>query len=493
MNSNLSAFFLRGMFAVFLLMLMKPEAGKAQGSVFQRVYGGYSYDFGNDLVQTPDGGYVLLATSASYSESADFFLMKITPTGSYEWHRVYGGSFSDQASRIIQLNNGGFLVAGHGSQNGNDGFDNILLRTDANGDLLWFNHYNRFFWDFTSDMKLSADGGILVCGQTYSDEDNEMNARVFKTDMDGNLLWQTQFGGSGIDSASQIIETANHIFVIGTSQSGPFGKRDIAIWKLDLDGTPLQTCYFGGAENDVGDCIIQTNDGNLVFAAHSNSYFTSSNSYNYAVNKIDENGVSVWPFIQYSNNTMDWFHKRLVELTNGEFALSGTLGNSNNPDLFLYKLNHQGYFINSASYGSYNPDYSGSFITTSDNGFALIGSTRNFSQGIDNIYFIKTDSSLYNNLNPQIQVNVEELTKEVSLNLQPTIFNTSAQLTVVVPHHASIRIYDISGRVCNSYFQLPSTETQPFMIQNINAPDGMYFLEITGPELSTRIRFVIQQ
>ena len=73
---NKYKYFLRfGILSIDFLLAF-PHS-KAQTQKFQKVYGGYSYDYGNDLMQTADTGYLLLCTSNSFSSSSDIYLLKV--------------------------------------------------------------------------------------------------------------------------------------------------------------------------------------------------------------------------------------------------------------------------------------------------------------------------------------------------------------------------------------------------------------------------------
>ncbi|MBK6526058.1 MAG: hypothetical protein IPG07_11245 [Crocinitomicaceae bacterium] len=68
----------------------------AQNIHFLKSYGNSGYDYGRDIKQTPDSGYIATGSSSSFvGANADLFLLKIDSLGNFKWSYNYGGSDSD--------------------------------------------------------------------------------------------------------------------------------------------------------------------------------------------------------------------------------------------------------------------------------------------------------------------------------------------------------------------------------------------------------------
>ncbi len=83
---------------------------------WSRTVGGTNEDEGKTLVQTTDGGYALGGHSYSYAEGAgDFFLVKISSAGAFEWARTLdaGGKMEDRCYSLIQTSDNGYAMAGY--------------------------------------------------------------------------------------------------------------------------------------------------------------------------------------------------------------------------------------------------------------------------------------------------------------------------------------------------------------------------------------------
>lgn len=97
----------------------------ATGSLtWQNAMGGSEIDYAYDIDQTTDGGYVV--TGYSYSNnfdvignhgSLDYWVVRITDTGSIEWQKCLGGADDDLAFGVEQTTDGGYIVGGYTTSN----------------------------------------------------------------------------------------------------------------------------------------------------------------------------------------------------------------------------------------------------------------------------------------------------------------------------------------------------------------------------------------
>jgi hypothetical protein len=84
-------------------------------------YGTTGWDYPTEILQTPDGGYIVGGyTSSGISGDktqasigfSDYWLLKISATGTKQWDAAFGGSSGDELHELIQTSDGGFMVGG---------------------------------------------------------------------------------------------------------------------------------------------------------------------------------------------------------------------------------------------------------------------------------------------------------------------------------------------------------------------------------------------
>ena len=92
--------------------LVKTDAiGNMQ---WNKTYGGAGNEFAVYMIQTKDGGYALTGAQNSFGAGGtDVFLIKTDASGNTMWNRTYGGINNDEAYSMIQTNDGGYMMVGH--------------------------------------------------------------------------------------------------------------------------------------------------------------------------------------------------------------------------------------------------------------------------------------------------------------------------------------------------------------------------------------------
>jgi hypothetical protein len=117
------------------------------------------------------------------------------------------------------------------------------------------------------------DGGLIVVGNSRSEQSLEYNAWLLRLGRDGKIIWERSFGGSGSDQAYAVASTpGGGVAVAGHTRSKGAGKSDVWILRLNLEGELLWERTFGGLENDRARTIDAMADGGFVIAGMTQSY-----------------------------------------------------------------------------------------------------------------------------------------------------------------------------------------------------------------------------
>ena len=125
-------------------------------------------------------------------------------------------------------------------------------------------------FDWSSEMKLCSDGGIVSVG--YSNAKDIMNVFVVKTDKKGNLLWGQNLGNSSFyDYGISIDETAQGEYVVCGASKAVDGNNEVFLAFLDKNGRILLKYVDGGRGSDWGKAACVKKNGEIVIAGHTNS------------------------------------------------------------------------------------------------------------------------------------------------------------------------------------------------------------------------------
>ncbi|MCW4047043.1 MAG: hypothetical protein NWE99_05730 [Candidatus Bathyarchaeota archaeon] len=247
--------------------------------------GGAEVDKLFSATKTQDG-FMLAGLTYSFSSSeSDVWVIKIDLNGNVAWSKNYGWPLDDVGRAIAQTEDNNFVVAGYTDSMGNGDYEFLLLKIDADGNMVW----NKTYGGTQSDKAyavVAASGGCVVAGDTRSKGAGDNDAWVIKVDLNGNLVWDRTAGGSGFDMPSCITGSGSGGYVVGgfTFSFGS-GQRDFWLFKIDDSSSIQWSCTVGRSEYEEAYAVLETADNEFVMAGWTNSL--SMGHYDYYVVKIN--------------------------------------------------------------------------------------------------------------------------------------------------------------------------------------------------------------
>ncbi len=206
-----------------------------------------------------DGGLVITATVWGAREDAwgsDMWMIRTDSRGNPNWDRIIGGDGFDYAQAVVETQDGGFVLLGEGAEN------MLLVKYDAQGNMVWRRDF-RWFSAAAQDFREIADGSLIVLGTAYTEETS--SGWLIKTTKEGEVVWSKLYGGDGDDRGSSVQQTPDGgYFVVGSTQS--YGAADQSIWllRIDSDGDWLWYKTFGERGHSRASDAQLTSDNGLV-------------------------------------------------------------------------------------------------------------------------------------------------------------------------------------------------------------------------------------
>ena len=206
--------------------------------------------------------------------------------------------------------------------------------------------------------------------------------------------WEKTFGGIGNDEGYSVQQTTDGGYIIcgGTSSFGN-GWSDIYLIKTDGNGDSLWTKVLGGVVSERGYSVQQTNDGGYIVCGYSNS-FGNGLLHDFYLIKVDGNGNQLWD--QVFTQSHESSGKSVEQTIDGGYILCGSKRSTTNGinDVYLIKTDENGVEQWSESYGSGSLSEIGySVQQTIDEGYIITGVKENINQGSSDIYLVKTDEN----------------------------------------------------------------------------------------------------
>lgn len=220
----------------------------------------------------------------------DFWVIKLNASGVKQWSNYYGGSFTDTAYDAIQTEDDGYIIIGSSDSDDVDITNNLgsydfwILKISATGTLVWEKSFGGSEIDEAYGISQAADGNYLIVGDTRSNDLNisqnngAADLWIIKITPEGTLLWEKTFGGSSFDVGRSVSKTQDNGFLIsGSSRStdgsltSNKGQNDAWIIKINSSGNLVWQKTIGGSEVDFFYDAVELNDQTIIAVGDSNS------------------------------------------------------------------------------------------------------------------------------------------------------------------------------------------------------------------------------
>lgn len=340
---------------------------------WQKSLGGTGWDEATSIVQTSDSGFIIGGYTTSNDGDItvnngyyDYWVVKLNYSGAMLWQKTLGGTNDDEAYSIKQTTDDGFIIAGYSNSNdsdvtGNHGdYDYWVVKLDTIGNIQWQKTLGGSLVDKAYSIIQTLDGGYAVTGSSTSNDGDVTGNHYYedywvaKLDTAGTIQWQKSLGGSSLDAALSIIQSADGGYVLaGNSWSndgnvsghhGMMAQWDAWILKLDTVGILLWQQSYGGTDVDRAYSIVQTSAGDYVFCGDSesddydvNGHYGTSTTQDYSIFKItnEYNAITGKLFIDINSNSIQdagensIINNKVTEVNTNRFAFSNQNGKYN--------------------------------------------------------------------------------------------------------------------------------------------------------------------
>ncbi|MDH4155949.1 MAG: T9SS type A sorting domain-containing protein [candidate division Zixibacteria bacterium] len=444
---------------------------RSQTQLWSTNFGGRLNEMGSASVATADGGFAVLGSTYSFgSGGMDFYLVKIDSLGDTLWTRTFGGASFEDGYDIQRTADGGFVMVGATESYGGGGRDIYLVRADSSGRVLWARTYGGGQDDEGMSVRLTPDGGYVICGTTCSFGSGYNDVYFVRTNAAGDTVWTRTFGGPGGDSGFAVRVTADGGFIaVGTTGSFGTGYSSVYAIRMDSDGDSLWATTYGGTRADIGYSLELTSDGGFIFVGASASFGASYNDA-YLV-KTDIAGNVTWEYIY--GGTYDDRGYSVCQTADGGYALVGStlsFGSGKN-DVYVVKVDPMGTEIWSRSYGGRESDFCHAVIEDSGLDLFLVGHSYSYSAGGSDIYMLKIKGS---DATPVYEIDRPGLPDGFVLAQNyPNPFNPSTTIEFSVPgrSRAFLTIFNVLGQIVRQW-QFSSLSAGTYAVEWDGCNDG---------------------
>ncbi|QMU31049.1 T9SS type A sorting domain-containing protein [Adhaeribacter radiodurans] len=406
----------------------------AQNKEWDKTIGGSSDDKLSAMIATPDGGYILGGFSYSNKSgdktqgnkgdcygsgcyTSDFWVVKLSPDGTKEWDKTFGGEQDDKLRAIIPAPDGGYLLGGSSdspasgdkSESSKEvpnqvryySSDYWLVKIDDNGKKVWDKTFGGDAYEELTSLATTPDGGFLIggfsnSGKGYDKSQTSKGAEdywIIKIDSQGKKIWDKSLGGDSYDYLTSLLKTPDGGYLLGGfSASGKRGNKseasrdgqdinnrgDYWVVKIDAQGEKVWDKTLGGDRKDEPYSLLRTPDGGYLVGGYSNSNRSvdkSKSAYGYWVVKLKATGEKVWEKVY--GTTYNYPLQSMVAASDGGYVLGGS-------NYYVVKIKEDGTKVWDKTFGrevQFNADIFSSLVATPDRGYLLGGYSRSDKGG----------------------------------------------------------------------------------------------------------------
>lgn len=455
---------------IIILLLQFTGAILAQDTAAVHTYGGNSFEDARCIVPALNGGFILAGTSGSQQESTtNAYVLKVDEDLNCIWFLNHGGFGVEKLSDVVQDAFGNIIVVGYASIVPDSGYDVLVLKINAGGELIWQRNLGGAGWEFADDVAIHPNGGYLIAGKRMNGL-NADDALLYYIDSNGEVLNELNWGGDFDDAIHFLAVHDSVIYACGGL--GISDSTQLA-WSVQLN---LNLDVIGA------DTVFTYSNSSLEYMDfHGDTVFTLGT---YAIDSLGvrgsffsrkESGNTIWSLDAYNFEAREIrFNNQLIYLpgTNSFFGLGGAAAS-------ICLLTENGNFVDCPSFGDIGDEgfYAMSF---KDEIPVLVGNSNSYSEFGDNdVYVVMlSDSMVYGNYT--LDIHHEDCFalstwQQVDAN-QPSIKILQGGIQVEWNHHPiSAELFDLLGNRLD--FQ---TNQRQVFLSTSAYPCNIYVLRITA-------------
>ena len=255
----------------------------------------------------------------------DMFLVKYDSSGTKQWTKQLGTSKGDYGRSVTTDSSDNIYLTGStwGGLDGNTNLadnDIFLVKYNSSGTRQWTKQLGTTYTDYGLGVITDSSGNIYVTGEIGAGLDGntylgDFDIFLVKYNSSGTKQWTKQLGTSSSDSGNGVTtDSSGNIYVTGSTGGGLDGNTnygndcsvppgfwnsinncsDIFLVKYNSSGTKQWTKQLGTSSGDYGNDVTTDSSGNIYVTGSTNGGLdgnTNSGSYDIFIVKYNSSGI----------------------------------------------------------------------------------------------------------------------------------------------------------------------------------------------------------
>lgn len=355
--------------------------------ILRSVLGNERGEVATSVLELEDGGFLIAGYEYDDWDSEwDALILRVSPDGRQVWRRSSDRSGNDYAWVVRETKENRFVVVGTRTTAEGDtaGYMECI---DDDGNEIWLRTYGGAKSEVLWAAERATDGGFFLAGQTDSEGAGGLDFYVVRTDAEGRELWSRAFGGPATDRAFGIDLSPDGGALVAGFQGENRETMNILLLRIDAKGRELWRRTLGGDRFDVAHDVQRVADGGFVIAGYTNSF--GPGDQDGFLMRLTAHGRMLW--MKTYGNADDDRVLHAAPMADGGFALIGysRLGTGENWDMVVRRVDRHGDLVWSHRAGGALPDMGKDVIVTRDGSVVVVGGTRSENPPYDDILLLR--------------------------------------------------------------------------------------------------------
>jgi len=314
--------------------MTKTISAQTSSAVWSHVYGNSANGqvFAENIIQTRDGGYAILADSGQIGQYYGCELIKLDSQGNIQWNRTFTADHSIDPTAFIQTSDSGFAMVGISSYFPVNNYTRLVwfTKTDANGTVQWTKYYGDELGVYEPRaLAGTSDGGYIIAGDYSSNTTTTgWEALAIKIDASGNEQWIKTYAGQNDLRFFAVVQSTDGGYAMAGIEGDSNGNiPHFWLVKTDSSGNiqwnqTYARARLSGDDFDTCNSMIQTSDGGYALAGWTaGGYARDYTEYgSFWLVKTDSKGNMEW------NSVIGCWSQgavQVIQTFDGGYALSG--------------------------------------------------------------------------------------------------------------------------------------------------------------------------
>ena len=173
----------------------------------------------------------------------------------FDWAKTYGGDAWDEAFGMVETADGDLLLCGYTKSQEKHLW---IIKIDEKGDSRWGKTFKAKPVSEARDILIARDSSIVAVGYSVKPFSYNSQLWILKLNQFGEKLWDKDYGGKADEKAFGVVETYDGGYAMaGVTTTTEDFQEDAWVLKVDSAGEKVWDITLGGKKPDYANDIIK--------------------------------------------------------------------------------------------------------------------------------------------------------------------------------------------------------------------------------------------